>query len=271
MTADTERMEFLDRALEVAVAAAKEAGKILVKRQFNGLKVGFKEGNVKNVVTNADTEADAIIRGIILKSFPEHSIISEEDAPKKGSEYAWHVDPLDGTTNYSKGANYYCVSIALAKGSELLVGVVYSPVTSELYTAIRGKGAFLNGTKISTGSTNSLEQALVCLDTAYINAERKKAIEVLQKLLPNVKSIRIKGAGALTLCEVATGRADAYIRMGSSAWDYAAGTLILMEAGGIVTDINGIPWQLDSKTVFAALTEELHGKIMKNLQEEAAR
>ncbi len=271
MTADNEKMEFLDRALDVAVAAAKEAGKILVKRQFNGLQVGFKDGNVKNVVTNADTEADAIIRGIILKNFPEHSIISEEDAPKKGNEYTWHVDPLDGTTNYSKGANYYCVSIALAKGSELLLGVIYSPVTSELYTAISGKGAFLNGKKISTGSTNSLEQALVCVDTAYVDAERKKAVEVLQKLLPNVKSIRIKGAGALTLCEVAAGKADAYIRMGSSAWDYAAGTLILREAGGIVTDTGNVPWELNSKTILAAVTEELHGKIIENLQEAAAK
>lgn len=263
--------DFLSQAEAVAVAAAKEAGKAIVRRQFDGLKVGFKEGNVRNVVTNADTEADAIIRGIILKSFPEHSILSEEDAPQKGSEYTWHVDPLDGTTNYSKGANYYCVSIALAKGSEILVGVVYSPVASELYTAISGRGAFLNSAKISTGSTDSLEQALVCLDTAYINSERKKAAETLQKLLPNVKSLRIKGAGALTLCEVAIGRADAYIRMGSSAWDYSAGALILREAGGIVTDINGIPWQLDSKTVFAAVTKELHGKIMKSLQEAAAR
>ncbi len=263
--------DFLAEAQRVAVAAAKEAGKILIKYQFHGLKISFKEGNVKNLVTNADKEADAVIRGIILKNFPEHGIVSEEDKPVKGNQYTWYVDPLDGTTNYSKGGNYYCVSIALAKGSELLIGVIYNPVTSELYVAIRGRGAFLNSSKISTSSTGSLEQALVCLDLASNEEERKNALETMQKLALDAKSIRIKGAGALSMCEVATGRADAYIRMGSSAWDYAAGALVLREAGGIVTDLSSIPWEPSSKAVLAAVTESLHSRIIKKLGEAAAR
>ena len=263
--------DFLAEAQRVAVAAAKEAGKIILKRQFHGLKISFKEGNVKNLVTNADKEADAVIRGIILKNFPEHGIISEEDKPVKGNQYTWYVDPLDGTTNYSKGGSYFCVSIALAKGSELIIGVIYNPVTSELYTAVSGKGAFLNSTKISTSRTGSLEQALVCLDLASNEKERKNALETMQKLALDAKSIRIKGAGALSLCEVATGKADAYVRMGSSAWDYAAGALILREAGGIVTDLKNIPWEPNSKTVLAAVTESLHSKIIKRLEEVTAK
>ena len=255
--------DFLAEAQRVAVAAAKEAGKILVRRQFQGLKVSFKDGNVRNIVTNADKEADAIIRSTILKNFPEHSIISEEDVPKKGNEYVWYVDPLDGTTNYSKGGSYFCVSIALAKGSKLLLGVIYNPGDSELYTTIRSKGAFLNGTKISTTNTVALEQALVCLDLASDKEERKKALEALEKIAIEVKSVRIKGAGALSMCEVAAGKADVYVRMGSSAWDFSAGTLILREAGGIVTDINNIPWEPNSKTILAAVTESLHGRIIK--------
>src|SRR3989338_11144878 len=169
------------KALKVAVEAAREAGKILAMRQLQGLKISFKDRRGRSIVTNADMEADSLIRRIILKSFPGHSIISEEDKPVLGNEYKWYIDPLDGTTNYSMGTGYFCVSIALAKGSQPIVGVIYSPALDELFTAVHGKGAFLNGIRIRPNSTANLKRALVSLDVAYLESERKRAVEALRK------------------------------------------------------------------------------------------
>lgn len=260
--------DFLAEAQKVAVAAAKEAGKIILGYYETNVKVSTKQGNPRNLVTEADKEADALIRRIILEAFPGHSMVSEENEPKKGNEYVWYVDPLDGTTNYTRHVSYFCVSIALAKGNELLVGVIYNPVTSELYTAKAGRGAFLNGKALKAGNANDLIQSFVCMDFSYDNAERQKAAAVLSRLAMSVKSIRVKGSGALALCEVASGRAEGYVRMGSTPWDYAAGTLIIREAGGAVTDLDGKAWEPESKGVIAASSGKIAEQLLAKVKEQ---
>lgn len=258
--------DFLADAQAVALAAAKEAGEVLLKHFRQNLISEIKSGNIRNIVTNADNESDEVIRKLILKSFPEHGIVSEESSPKPGN-YVWYIDPLDGTTNYSRGNSVFCISIALGKGIDILVGTTYNPLAGEMYSAIKGKGAFLNGKSIKSGTITSLDNAMVCCDFGYENKEREIMLGMFKRLLMGVKSVRFKGSGALTTAEIASGRVDGYVRAGSSPWDYAASTLIIREAGGVVTDFNGKAWQLDSENIVAAATPVLHKELLKAVEE----
>lgn len=255
----------LDEAANIAVAAAKEAGKLALKYFRKDIAVEVKEGNPRNTVTTADKETDSLIRKLLLEKFPNHTIVTEEDKPKKGNEYAWYVDPIDGTTNFSRGISYFCTSIALAKESELLVGVIYSPVFSELYTAIRGKGAFLNGKRIRVSGIANLSQAVFSCDLGYNSPERKITLNVLKHLEPVVRGFRLKGSGALASCELAAGRADCHMDPKSTPWDYAAAALIVREAGGRATDLQGKEWKPDSKDYIAS-NGNLHEKLIKELK-----
>ncbi len=234
-------MGFLDKALEVATAAAKEAGRIQLKYYENGLEVGIKKGNIRNIVTNADMEADAAIRKAISAAFPDHGIITEEASEKKGNHYVWHIDPVDGTANYSRKGRYFCVSIALAKGDDVLVGVIFNPVFNELYKAVQGKGAFMNCRRIGMASTKKFELAVMYVDLCNDVAKRGADIKMINKLKES-KSIRVLGSGALAICDVASGIADGYAGMCGASWDYAAAALIAREAGGVAKSPEGKEW-----------------------------
>jgi len=255
-------MPDLNEALKVAITAAKKAGKIALKHYKTELRIELKHNSIRNVVTNADKEADAAIRGIISGKFPEHTIVTEENAEKKGNDYIWYVDPIDGTTNYSHGMDYFCVSIALAKGSEFLAGVVFKPATNELYTATKGKGAFLNGKSINASGVKSLSEAMICTDFPYDNQRRETTLAILKELMEEAKSIRIKGSGALEMCETASGINEGYFHIGSHSWDYAASTLILREAGGVVTDLLGNEWNPESNGGIIAGNSRAMAKVM---------
>ena len=257
--------DFLEEAQKVAVAAAKEAGKIQLKHYSSDLKISIKGNNVRDVVTIADMEADALIRRLILEKFPDHSIITEENEPrigKEGNEYVWCVDPIDGTMNYSKGSNYFTVSIALLKGEEPLLGVIYNPIFPELYLAVKGKGAFLNGKRIHVANTTALNQAMLCCDFPNKDSERQKLLQIIGQLLFDLNSIRVKGSGTLEMCELARGSVDIHINLKSTPWDYAAASLIVLEAGGVVTDSDGKEWRSSSKNIIAAAGKALHGELL---------
>ena len=249
------------KALDIAVTAAKEAGRLLLLHHRKPLRIKIKDNNPRNLVTNADTEADAAIRAVILGSFPCHTILSEESS-HEGREYTWHVDPLDGTTNYSRGGDYFCTSIALAKGRDIILGVIANHLSGETFTAVKGEGAFCNGKKIRPLEIAGLGEAMVCVDSGYSIGRRMHTFE-LAKAIAGAKAVRMKGSGALSLCEIATGRVDAYLHMGSKAWDYAAGAIIIREAGGIVTDLHGREWLLDtSESVLAAGSKQVHRQFL---------
>lgn len=233
--------DFLAEAKEVAVKAAKEAGALLLKDQKGSLKISIKGGNMKDIVTNADVESEAIICKRLAERFPDCGMICEESRPIKGNSYTWYIDPLDGTTNYSHGSDYFCISIGLAKGSELLVAVIYRPTTGELYTAVKGNGAFLNGKRLGIKGAEQLRRALICTDISNKPGIRTESLELLNKLA-YAKSIRIKGSGCLVVCEIVTGLADGLVSLAGGPWDFAAAALIAKEAGGMATALDGKEW-----------------------------
>lgn len=261
--------DFLKEAETVAIKAAKEAGKVLLKHYRQNLTITVKGNNPKDVVTNADMEADKVIGEILATGFPDLRIISEEnDVRESANEPVWYIDPIDGTTNYSRGSGYFCVSIALANGKELLVGVIYDPLASELYSAAKGRGAFLNGKRINVSETSKLQQSMILSDLGYIEEKRQTTLSIIGALRA-AKGIRLKGSGALAMCEIASGHAEGYIHIGSKPWDYSAAALILREAGGVVTDLKGADWFPDvTDGIIAtnwALAKELLGKVRGGL------
>lgn len=252
----------------IASEIAREAGQETL-RYFQQSSLKIKNKGVFDVVTEGDTAAEAIVTRAIMEHFPEHHIIGEEGggmgADKASAQYAWHIDPIDGTTNYAAGIPYYSVSIALAdRDNNVLVGVVYNPVTQELFSAAAGHGATLNDEPMHvTPLTESLEDAVLATGFPYHratnpdnNINRFNAIEM------NVRAVRCLGSAALDLSYVASGRLSGYWESFLNSWDCYAGILLVREAGGTVTDYDGQESGLTGRTLIAT-----NGKIHAALKD----
>lgn len=226
----------LKKTLELAVCWAKAVGEIhLSYFRSNNLDIHTKS-NVFDVVTRADKESETFLIGEIGKVFPGHAILGEESGEHAGtSDYRWVLDPLDGTNNYSQGLPVYTVSIGLQYKQQTVLGVVYAPYLNELYTAIRGKGAFGNGKKIQVSGKTDLEHSVLGTGFPYdkdVNPDNNA--ENLAALLPHLRGVRRMGSAAYDLCCTAAGWLDGYWELALSAWDMCAGALIVEEAGGVV-------------------------------------
>lgn len=226
----------LNKTLELAVCWAKAVGEIhLSYFRSNNLDIHTKS-NVFDVVTRADKESEAFLIGEIGKIFPGHAILGEESGEHAGtSDYRWVLDPLDGTNNYSQGLPVYTVSIGLQYKQQTVLGVVYAPYLNELYTAIRGQGAFGNGKKIQVSGKTDLEHSVLGTGFPYdkdVNPDNNAAN--LAALLPHLRGVRRMGSAAYDLCCTAAGWLDGYWELALSAWDMCAGALIVEEAGGVV-------------------------------------
>ncbi|MCK5491653.1 MAG: inositol monophosphatase, partial [Candidatus Omnitrophica bacterium] len=222
---------------ETAVLAAKEAGKIH-KKYFNQKFEINTKGTPFDLVTVADIEAEKKIVEVIRGYFPSHNFLGEENNyDKTDSEYKWIIDPLDGTNNFAHSLPIFCVSIALAKNDELLLGIIYDPLRDELFYAEKNKGAFLNEQKISVSDIDKLAGSL--LITGFYYDRGKDMMETLDKIRQflqlNITGVRRLGSAALDLCYVACGRASGFWEYVLSPWDFSAGKLIVEEAGGNVT------------------------------------
>lgn len=253
--------------METAITSVKEAGKILKKHYGNINRMNFKEGNWHEVVTKADLESNKKIIEVIRKKFPEHSIISEEsDNERKKSEYSWYVDPLDGTTNYVMHNPFFCSAVALVKNSEVLLGAVYNPITDELYTAEKGKGAFLNGYKIHVSDNNDLKKTLV--NFCHINnpEQIEKISTIFFQFKIKARDFRRLGSGALDFCYLACGRNDVYLRPDIVLYDILPGYIIAKEAGAKIADWDDNDWMLSSKSLLAT-NYLLHNAVMRLLHE----
>ena len=242
--------------LDVAVKAAKEAG-ALVKQGFLGDKVpegAFKEENdTLQVVTEFDVAAEKLILDQLRQAFPDHAFFSEEVGDDQGdSDYRWIIDPIDGTSNYARQIPFFCVSIGLTYKNEPVLGVVYQPITDELFTAEKGKGAFLNGKKISVSNISDISKAFVTVDRGKTQHEKERLVAVVAELNKHVRSMRMPGSGALQTCYVACGRFDAGIFNGLSFYDVAAAALIAQEAGAQITDFSTQPWKLKTGDMIVA-------------------
>jgi len=250
--------------IDVAIQTAKEAG-ALIKQGFDSStapdSVLKLENDTLQVVTDYDTEAEKLILDKLRRAFPEHAFFSEEAGDDEGtSDYRWIVDPIDGTSNYARQIPFFCISIGLTYKNEPILGVVYQPITDELFAAEKGKGAFLNGQRIHSSETSELSKAFVTLDRGKSQHEKQRLLAVMAEVTKHVRSTRMPGSGALQTCYAACGRFDAAIFNGLSFYDVAAAAVIAREAGAQISDFSGQDWELktgDMLTTNAALQPQL--------------
>ncbi len=235
--------------LHCAIETATEAGRRL-RARLGALQISEKSAR-GDLVTAADRESERFIVARLLDAFPESSVLAEEGTLRAGSgEGRWVVDPLDGTTNYAHGYPLYCVSIAYEVAGEVVAGAVYAPVLDELYAASRDGGAFCNGKPIAVSTTAEVGAGLVC--TGFIPAKYERNGANFARLSKLAQAVRRDGAAALDLCFVACGRFDAFWEYDLGAWDVAAGALIVREAGGHVSAIDGARFEVAAGSILAS-------------------
>ena len=227
-----------EELLEIAVAAARPAGALLLDR-FRGPATGLSAKTSRtDLVSDADRAAEELIARTILDARPGDALVAEEGAAADGgSGVRWLVDPLDGTINFLWGVPHWCVSVAAYDADGGLAGVVHDPNRGETFTAVRGGGARLDGASIAVRPHTPVSEALVATGFEYTAEARARQARLLGTVLPAVRDVRRFGAAALDLCWVAAGRFDGYFETGLKAWDRAAGEMIVREAGGAVEDM----------------------------------
>ncbi len=267
----------LDKLLTVATQSALQAGALL--RRKWGQPREISEKGFRDLVTDADHESQALIVETIQSNFPTHGFLVEEEVatlPATGP-IIWIIDPVDGTTNYSRQQPNYCISIAAVKRPspqterqepEILAGVIYEPMQDELFYASLGQGAFLNGTSIKVSDTASIEKAVVALDWSHQPEQRQLTIDMLQRIAHQVQTIRAVGSAALTLAWVAAGRLDAYFNLNLKPWDVAAGKLLISEAGGKLINLDSRPWHIADAACLAGNGRVAPNPIVKLLLDQ---
>jgi myo-inositol-1(or 4)-monophosphatase len=241
----------LERYAQFAEATAREAGEILRQRFGQTHEVRFK--GPLDMVTEADQASEALIAERVTRAFPTHDLLGEEGSRGAAapSPYRWVIDPLDGTTNFTHGMPTFAVSIALEEAGLPIVGAVYDPMRDEMFVARHHGGATLNGEKLSVSTVASLVASLLVTGFSYDLAVRARQAETWRDLLTRVQAIRQTGSAALNLCYIAAGRLDGYWERGISAWDVAAGALMVQEAGGRATNLAGGPFRSDERQILA--------------------
>jgi myo-inositol-1(or 4)-monophosphatase len=242
----------MKKFFEVAIAAAEEAADIIREGDARPKHVQYK-GDV-DLVTETDKRSEAAIVARIRKAFPDHAIVAEEgsEGAPRGAKYCWYVDPLDGTTNFAHGYPCFAASMALHEDGVPLVGVVVNPIARETFSAVRGEGAHLNGKPIRVSATPKLATSLVATGFPTHMRESSANIQYYWGFTLNSHGVRRDGSAALDLCTVACGRFEGFWEFGLKSWDVAAGMLIITEAGGKVTDINGGPFHVGAPHILAS-------------------
>ena len=252
--------------LESAMEAARVGGEILLARR--GVRpADVDEKGANDFVTDVDRASERAIVNCLLRRHPDHAILAEEGEARSGStDYRWIIDPLDGTTNYIHNYPFYAVSIGLWRGDEGIAGVVLDPVRGEMFRAERGSGAFVGDQRIRISDAAGLKGSLLVTGFPFRMTERIGSyLESFGDLFGRSAGVRRDGSAALDLCYVASGRLDGFWEFGLSAWDLAAGTVILKEAGGTVTDYRGESGYMESGNIVAA-TPGVHREMLAVLR-----
>jgi myo-inositol-1(or 4)-monophosphatase len=248
----------------VAINCASKAGEWIQTKLGNFASLDLKY-SPHDLVTEVDKGAERLIRKLIMTHFPHHSFLGEEgvepgpEASTKAledvreAEYLWIVDPVDGTTNFVHGFPFFCVSIALAHKGEVIVGVVYDPMKDELFVAEKGKGAYVHGKRMQVSGEETLRSSLIATG---LPADHHYALPLnlkgIQAIAPQVRNLRIAGSAALHMAYVAAGRLSGFWEIGLNSWDLAAGSLLVQESGGVVSDTSGDPYHLGVRNVTAS-------------------
>lgn len=259
MTASTARF------LEVCQTAARAGGAVL--RQWAG-KFAVQEKGPADLVTEADFASQEVVRKTLLDAFPDHGFLGEENGASIAgtSGYRWIVDPLDGTTNYVHGLAQFCTSVALERDGRPVVGCIFDPSSDECFYAARGQGAFVNGRKLQVSGVRTIGKALVAMSfPPQVKRDDVYMLDLLN-IIEQAQAVRRMGSSALNLSYVAAGRLDAYWARDTKPWDVAAGFLLVEEAGGKLTNLQGAPTHLGDPKFIAAATPELHAEVAALLQ-----
>ncbi len=240
--------------LEKIIRIVQDCETILLHASRIGEKLHHKSGR-GNFVTDYDSKVQATLQSRLLELVPEAAFLGEEDQMDQtdiSKGYAFIVDPIDGTANFARGYNASCISVALALDGRPLMGVVHNPYQQETFYALRGKGAYLNGTRIHA-SDRTLQEGLILFGTSPYNADlTKKSFQVAYRYLSEAEDLRRSGSAAIDLCMVASGRAEFFFELSLCPWDYAAGALIVEEAGGLTGDLQGRPLTYDRRQTVTA-------------------
>lgn len=257
----------MDKFLSFAQEAALKAGAVL-RENFGGVRDIAYKGDI-NLVTEMDTRSERTIVEILRTAFPDHGIVAEEETSiQNGSGYLWIIDPLDGTTNYAHAYPCFSVSIALQHEQDIIAGVVYDPMRGELFSAGKGQGAFLNGKQIQVSSIDILIKSLLATGFPYDRKVcSKNNMDHFHNLLMAAQEVRRDGSAALDLCYVAAGRFDGFWELKLKAWDVAAGSLIVREAGGMISGLAGNPVNLDAGEILAS-NGKIHSAMVEVLKQK---
>jgi myo-inositol-1(or 4)-monophosphatase len=255
----------MNHFLEVAADAARDAGALLLAEFDRPKNITYK-GEV-DIVTESDRRSEALIVGRLRDHFPAHAIVAEEggEGAAAGARYCWHVDPLDGTTNFAHGYPCFAVSLGLLEDGDPLLGVVYNPVSRELFTALRGEGAYLGQKRIHVSPLEKISTSLLATGFPTDKVRQSQNINYYWAYTLRSHGVRRDGSAALDLCSVACGRFDAFWEFGLRSWDTAAGILLVKEAGGTVSDFAGRPYRPGDPELLAS-----NGRIHVEMQKVAA-
>lgn len=257
----------LDGFKATAVEAATIAGNILVEYVRSGFRIEYK--NAVDLVTDADRQSEQAIIDTIRRNYPDHDILAEERGMESAgrSSYKWIIDPLDGTTNFAHGFPMYCVSIGLEHEGRMVMGVILDPTRQELFAAVSGHGTTLNGRRIRVSHTSALDAALLVTGFAYdIRESTHNNLDYFSQFCLRARGVRRTGSAALDLCYVAAGRFDGFWEMKLHAWDVAAGSLMVTEAGGRMSDFKGGTFSIDGEEMVSS-NGLIHGEMLDVLRQ----
>ncbi|NIL95326.1 MAG: inositol monophosphatase [Woeseiaceae bacterium] len=258
--------------LNVAVMAARRAGTVLIRKMNNLEKLSVEEKGHNDYVSDADRAAEQTVIDCILKHYPDHAILAEESGVQGESDTVWIIDPLDGTTNFLHGFPVFAVSVGVQVNGRIEHGVIYDPLRQELFTASRGQGAQLDGRRIRVSGQLHLERALIGTGFPFREADKEITpyLDMLSKVIHNTSGVRRPGAAALDLAYVAAGRLDGFWETGLAPWDLAAGSLMIREAGGIVSGLDGSENFLDTGHILCG-TPKIYAGLAKLCASEISK
>lgn len=257
----------MNRYLQAALETAQRAGMLLLGEFQKARRFEYKTG--AELVTNADRRSEALIVDQLRTFFPHHSIVAEEGSgQEKESEYCWYVDPIDGTTNFAHGLPAFAVSLGLVHQRQTVVAVVCDPIREEVFHAVRGEGAWLNQRRIQVSEAETLAESLLATGFPAHNPYHALNMRYYERCTNLSHGVRRIGSAALDLCYIACGRFDGYWEFGLKSWDTAAGVLLVAEAGGVVSDMKGLPYELGGPHI-AASNGRIHAELQRVFAEVA--
>lgn len=253
----------MDNKIEILKQIAKDAGKIVKEGYHTSKEITHK--GVVDLVTEYDVKTENFILKELKKYFPDYTLVGEES--HKGNYHynkAIYIDPIDGTTNFIHGIPYLAISLGVWEGGNPVMAVVYNPVLEEMFWAVKGKGSYCNGSKLAVSKQDKLQQSLIATGFPYAKVnqgiEYHWVINCITNLLPHIRDIRRLGAASVDLCYLAKGKFDAFYEIDLKPWDVAGGILILLEAGGKVSNVHGKTFDFDDKSIIAS-----NGKVHEQL------